>query len=106
MICWFLMTSNDFNIDKFALRLRQLIENAKKLEADNAELVVAVKSKDEEINRLKKIISEQEGKYNTLMTARMLDITDVNIDDVKKRVNGLIRTVNQCVTLLSEKQDN
>lgn len=106
MICWFLMTSNDFNIDKFALRVRQLIENAKKLEADNAELVVAVKSKDEEINRLKKIISEQEGKYNTLMTARMLDITDVNIDDVKKRVNGLIRTVNQCVTLLSEKQDN
>lgn len=100
------MTSNDFNIDKFALRVRQLIENAKKLEADNAELVVAVKSKDEEINRLKKIISEQEGKYNTLMTARMLDITDVNIDDVKKRVNGLIRTVNQCVTLLSEKQDN
>ena len=106
MICWFLMTSNDFNIDKFALRVRQLIENAKKLEADNAELVVAIKSKDEEINRLKKIISEQEGKYNTLMTARMLDITDVNIDDVKKRVNGLIRTVNQCVTLLSEKQDN
>lgn len=101
-----MMTSNDFNIDKFALRVRQLIENAKKLEADNAELVVAVKSKDEEINRLKKIISEQEGKYNTLMTARMLDITDVNIDDVKKRVNGLIRTVNQCVTLLSEKQDN
>ena len=101
-----MMTSNDFNIDKFALRVRQLIENAKKLEADNAELVVAVKSKDEEINRLKKIISEQEGKYNPLMTARMLDITDVNIDDVKKRVNGLIRTVNQCVTLLSEKQDN
>ena len=100
------MTNNDFNIDNFALRVRLLIENTKKLEAENAELAVAVKSKDEEINRLKKIISEQEGKYNTLMTARMLDITDVNIDDVKKRVNGLIRTVNQCVTLLSEKQDN
>ena len=98
------MVSNDFNIDDFSLRVRQLINKAEKLEADNAELSHTVKAKEEEIDRQKKQISEQESKYNTLMTARMLDITDVDIDDVKKRVNGLIRTVNQCVTLLSENQ--
>lgn len=99
-----MMIDNDFNIEDFTLRIRQLINKTKQLKADNADLSLVVKTKDEEISKLKEIISEQESKYNTLMTAKILDITDMDIDNAKKRVNGLIRTVNQCVTLLSENQ--
>lgn len=97
------MASSQFNIEEFALRLRQLISQNKNLKKENADILFAVKDKDEEILILKNKIKELEEKYNALLTAKMLNITDDNIEDSRKRVNHLIRTVNQCITLLSEK---
>ena len=97
------MASSQFNIEEFALRLRQLISQNQNLKKENADILFAVKDKDEEILILKNKIKELEEKYNALLTAKMLNITDDNIEDSRKRVNHLIRTVNQCITLLSEK---
>lgn len=97
------MASSQFNIEEFALRLRQLISQNQNLKKENADILFAVKNKDEEILILKNKIKELEEKYNALLTAKMLNITDDNIEDSRKRVNHLIRTVNQCITLLSEK---
>lgn len=97
------MASSQFNIEEFALRLRQLISQNQNLKKENADILFVVKDKDEEILILKNKIKELEEKYNALLTAKMLNITDDNIEDSKKRVNHLIRTVNQCITLLSEK---
>lgn len=97
------MASSQFNIEEFALRLRQLISQNKNLKKENADILFVVKDKDEEILILKNKIKELEEKYNALLTAKMLNITDDNIEDSRKRVNHLIRTVNQCITLLSEK---
>ena len=52
----------------------------------------------------KKRDQANEKKYNALMTAKMLTIADTDIENTRKKVNKLIRTVNQCITLLSEKQ--
>jgi hypothetical protein len=35
--------------------------------------------------------------------ARMLEITDGDLEGAKKRIAKLIRDVNKCITLLSEK---
>ena len=98
------MTPNSFNIEDFAARLRLLISRTKEQKAKNAELSEIIRNKDEEIKTLKQKISEQEQKYNNLITAKMLNITDCNIDEVKKQINNLIRTVDNCITLLNEKQ--
>lgn len=98
------MTPNSFNIEDFAARLRLLISRTKEQKAKNAELSEIIRKKDEEIKTLKQKISEQEQKYNNLITAKMLNITDCNIDEVKKQINNLIRTVDNCITLLNEKQ--
>lgn len=97
------MTPNSFNIEDFAARLRLLISRTKEQKAKNAELSEIIRNKDEEIKTLKQKISEQEQKYNNLITAKMLNITDCNIDEVKKQINNLIRTVDNCITLLNEK---
>lgn len=97
------MTPNSFNIEDFAARLRLLISRTKEQKAKNAELSEIIRKKDEEIKTLKQKISEQEQKYNNLITAKMLNITDCNIDEVKKQINNLIRTVDNCITLLNEK---
>ena len=97
------MTNGSIDINEFAVRIRSLIKYTEKLKASNAELSNAISVKDDEIEQLKAKLSEQEEKYNALLTARMLDITDGNIETVRKQVNNLIRNVNQCITLLSDK---
>ncbi len=97
------MTNGSIDINEFVVRIRSLIRYTEKLKASNAELSNAISVKDDEIEQLKAKLSEQEEKYNALLTARMLDITDGNIETVRKQVNNLIRNVNQCITLLSDK---
>lgn len=97
------MTNGSIDINEFAVRIRSLIRYTEKLKASNAELSNAISVKDDEIEQLKAKLSEQEEKYNALLTARMLDITDEDIETVRKQVNNLIRNVNQCITLLSDK---
>ena len=63
-----------------------------------------VDERDKKIEDLKKQLEESEKKYNALMSAKMLNIADADIESTRKRINKLIRTVNQCITLLSEKQ--
>ena len=50
------MSSSSFNIEDFAYRLRQLILHNHNLKNENADLLLAVKNKDEEIQELKKEI--------------------------------------------------
>lgn len=97
------MSSSSFNIEDFAYRLRQLISHNHNLKNENADLLLAVKNKDEEIQELKKEINNLKENYNALVTAKMLNITDENIEETRKRINRIIRTVNQCITLLSER---
>ena len=63
-----------------------------------------VDERDRLITELKKQLEEAEKKYDALMTAKMLSIADTDIENTRKKVNKLIRTINQCITLLSEQQ--
>jgi hypothetical protein len=37
-----------------------------------------------------------------LKTAKMLEVTDTDVESAQKRLQKLIRDVNKCITLLSE----
>lgn len=81
-----------------------MILQYKEVKKENAELYSMVDERDKKIEDLKKQLEESEKKYNALMSAKMLNIADADIESTRKRINKLIRTVNQCITLLSEKQ--
>ena len=83
---------------------RRLILKFTEQKKENTELYAMVDERDKQIAELQKRLSEAEKKYNALMTAKMLTIADTDIENTRKKVNKLIRTVNQCITLLSEKQ--
>lgn len=61
-----------------------------------------VDERDKEIVELKKRVSEWEKQYNALKMAKMIEVTDGDLDQAKSRISKLIRDVNQCITLLSE----
>ena len=57
----------------------------------------------EEIKDLQSQLRQEQENYRTLKMAKMLEVTDGDMEVAKKRVTKLIRDVNKCITLLSEK---
>ena len=98
------MLKAESDIKTLTTNVRRLILKFTEQKKENTELYAMVDERDKQIAELQKRLSEAEKTYNALMTAKMLTIADNDIENTRKKVNKLIRTVNQCITLLSEKQ--
>ncbi len=98
------MDANEKIIDRFATRVRQMILQYQDMVKENGELYAMVDERDEQISKLNAQIRQLQNDYNALKMARMLEVSDQDIDMAKKKVNKLIRNVDKCITLLSEQQ--
>ena len=97
------MDSNEKTLNTFATRVRQMILQYAELKKENDELYTLVDQREKEIKQLQEELSQAEVDYNSLKMAKMLEITDSDMEGAQKRVAKLIRDVNKCITLLSEK---
>lgn len=97
------MNSNEKVLNTFATRVRQMILQYEALKNENDELYALVDQREQEIKQLQEKLSQAEADYNSLKMAKMLEVTDGDMETAQKRVVKLIRDVNKCITLLSEK---
>ncbi|WP_315088941.1 hypothetical protein [uncultured Prevotella sp.] len=97
------MDSNEKTLNTFATRVRQMILQYAELKKENDELYTLVDQREKEIKQLQEELSQAEANYNSLKMAKMLEVTDGDMEGAQKRVAKLIRDVNKCITLLSEK---
>ena len=97
------MDSNEKTLNTFATRVRQMILRYAELKKENDELYTLVDQREKEIKQLQEELSQAEVDYNSLKMAKMLEVTDGDMEGAQKRVAKLIRDVNKCITLLSEK---
>ena len=97
------MNANEKILNTFATRVRQMILQYETLKKENDELYTLVDQREQEIKQLQKELSQTQADYNSLKMAKMLEITDGDMETAQKRVAKLIRDVNKCITLLSEK---
>jgi hypothetical protein len=97
------MNANEKILNTFATRVRQMILQYEALKKENDELYALVDQREQEIKQLQGELSQAEADYNSLKMARMLEVTDGDMETAQKRVAKLIRDVNKCITLLSEK---
>lgn len=95
------MSADEKTINTFATRVRQLILEFGKLKQENAELYEMVDERDAQIKALQEKLSQAEHDYNSLKMAKMMTISDADMEATQKRVSKLIRDVNKCITLLS-----
>lgn len=95
------MSADEKTINTFATRVRQLILEFGKLKQENAELYEMVDERDTQIKALQEKLSQAEHDYNSLKMAKMMTISDADMEATQKRVAKLIRDVNKCITLLS-----
>jgi predicted RNase H-like nuclease (RuvC/YqgF family) len=97
------MEAADKTINIFATRVRQMILQHQALKKENADLYALVDERDAQIARMEAQLRQLQSDYDTLKMAKMIEVTDGDLENAKKRVAKLIRDVNKCITLMSEK---
>lgn len=97
------MDANEKTIALFSTRVRQLILQYGDLQRENAALRDRIKERDERISQLEAGLICETQKYNSLKMAKILEITDGDLEQANKRVAKLIRDVEKCITLVKEK---
>ena len=97
------MTPNEKTLATFETRLRQMILRFQELRKENEDLYALVEKNEQNIKQLQAKLEQGQRDYDSLKMAKMIEITDGDMDKAKVRLSKLIRDVNKCITLLSEK---
>lgn len=97
------MEANEKTLTLFTTRIRQLILQFKDVKKENANLYAMVDERDARISELEAKLAQAQNDYNSLKMARMIEISDGDLEGAQKRLAKLIKDVNKCITLLSEK---
>ena len=98
------MTSNEQTIATFQTRVRDLLQRLQELKKENADLYAMVEKNEQEIKQLQAKLAQADNDYNALKMAKMMEITDGDLESAKARVAKLIRDVNKCIAILSDEQ--
>ena len=97
------MESAEQRLNMFSTRVRQMIIQFQRLKEENADLYNMVDERDLKIQQLEAQLELAHKNYDSLKIARMIEVSDTDMESAKKRLSKLIRDVNKCITLLSEK---
>ena len=98
------MNQIDKTLADFETRVRQLILQFQQLKQENMQLQQQMQEQSQTIDELKARVTQADNDYNSLKMARMLEITDGNLDEAKERLARMIRQVNRCIAILSDEQ--
>lgn len=97
------MDAGEKTITLFSTRVRQLILQYNALKEENARLRTMLDEHDSTIKKLEEQLTQAKKDYDSLKVAKMLEITNGDMESAQKRMSKLIRDVNKCITLMSEK---
>lgn len=97
------MDATEKIINTFATRVREMILHYQELRKEKQELQRMVSKRDTRISELEAQLRQARNDYDSLKMARMVEISDGDMETAKKRLAKLIRDVNKCITLLSNK---
>ena len=97
------MNANEKTLNTFATRVRQMILQYEEMKNANTEWRAQVEQSEKKIKDLEAQLTQAHNDYNSLKMARMIEISDGDMETAQKRIAKLIRDVNKCITLISEK---
>ena len=91
------------NVKIFASKVRQLILQLQELKQEKVNLEATIQKLKEENEQKSQALKALQVEYNSLMMGKILNISDNDIETSKRRINNMIRTIDKCITILSEK---
>jgi predicted nuclease with TOPRIM domain len=98
------MTANERTLATFETRLRQVLLRFQELKKENGTLHDMLKDNEKQVKELQQKLEQKQYDYDTLKMAKMMEITDGNLQDAKDRLSRLIRDVNKCIAILSDEK--
>lgn len=98
------MAQSEKVLANFQTRVRQMILRFQELKKENAELYNMVEESEQRVKQLEERLAAKERDYESLKMARMLQISDGDLDGAKDRLARLIRDVNKCIAVLSDEK--
>jgi predicted nuclease with TOPRIM domain len=98
------MTESEKALTTFQTRVRDLIHRFQQMKKENEELFAMVEKNEADIKALKLKLEQQERDYQSLKMAKMMEITDGDLDGAKNRLAKLIRDVEKCIAILSNEK--
>ena len=94
------MTETEKILATFEGRVRLLLLRFQDLKKENEELYQMVAKNEQDIKTLQAKLAQSETDYETLKTARMMEITNGDLQGAKDRLSRMIREVNKCISML------
>ena len=96
------MTANEKTLAAFETRVRQMILRFQELKKENENLCGMIEKNEQDLKQLRQKLEQQESDYQSLKMAKMIEITDGDLNGAKERLSRLIRDVNKCIAILSD----
>lgn len=89
------------SMKKFEAKVRQVLTQFRVLKKENADLYTELESKDAEIAKLKEENKLLQADYNNLRLAKMIEVSDGDIQKSRQKITNLVREVNKCISILT-----
>ena len=97
------MTENDRTIiSNFEEKLYKLIFEYKHYKEANEKMARELQEKEELIKKLQKDCLSLENSYNNLKQAKILSLSDNDIQETRNRISGLVREIDRCIESLKK----
>ena len=98
------MNPNEKALSTFETRVRQMILRFQELKKENENLQTLVEKNQQDIKTLQDRLTQADNDYQSLKMAKMMEITDGDLESAKARIAKMIREVNKCISILSDEQ--
>ena len=98
------MASNEKALLDFQMRVRQLILRFQEMKKENEELYAMVDKIEQDQKGLRAKLEEKQREYDSLKMAKMISVSDEDVEMTKKRLSKLIRDVNKCIAVLTDQK--
>ena len=95
------MNVNEQTLTTFETRVRQLILRFQELKKENENLQALIEKNGQDIKDLQAKLTQADNDYQSLKMAKMMEITDGDLESAKQRLAKLIRDVKKCIAIIS-----
>lgn len=91
-------------IIEFQTKVRALILQFQNLKKENDELYAMLEKNEDDVKQLRQQLLDKQQEFDAFKAAKLLEVSDGDIQSARERLAKLIRDVNKCITVLSEQK--
>ena len=100
------MQYSEQEIYEFSKQVRQLLLKYTEMRQELHDMKERVSAQERDVKSMETLANASMHDYDMLKTAKMLEVSNGDLEATRQRINKLVRDVDRCITLLSEQQNN